>query len=62
MAILKLKESNERKEIAFEIQELLKMTPAERFTMMFEKSRLIIEQLKKHGHFPAPEIVKRKSG
>lgn len=59
MAILKLKNHDENKEIQFEIEQLKKMTVEERFRMMFEKSKIIQDLLNKHGHSEPVKIVKR---
>lgn len=62
MAILKLSEDNEEKEIIFELEQMEKLTIEERIQMMLEKSRYMVQMLKQHGHFPTPEIVKRTEG
>lgn len=60
MAILKLKDHDENKEIQFEIDQFLKMKINNRFRMMFEKSKLMREIMEKHGFTQTPEIIKRK--
>ena len=60
MSLLKLKFHDEEKERAFDLENLRKLTTAERFQMMFEKAKITKELLKAHGHSPPPQIVKRK--
>lgn len=59
MAILKLKEHNEAKEIEFEIECFSKLSTQQLFEMMIEKSKFIMEILKQNGHTPPIEIIKR---
>jgi hypothetical protein len=60
MAVLKQKIDNERQELEFELDYQATLCVADRFEMMFERSRLISEQLEKYGHRKAFEIIKRK--
>ena len=62
MPVLKLKEHDEEKERKFTLDCQLKMTPEERFRMLFEKARMTRDLLKAYGHTPPPQIVKRKTG
>ena len=50
MAILKLKKSNPKKEIAFELEYLTSLTTKQRFQMMIKKTQEIRSMLKNHGH------------
>lgn len=59
MAILKLREYNEKKEIEFELAYLLSLTTKQRFTMMFEKTREMIKLLKRNGNRKTTQIIKR---
>ena len=58
--IYKSKENNTEKELDFEITYQLSLTVQERFKMMFEKSRILMEMLIKNGHRKPVEIIKRK--
>ncbi len=61
MAILKLDEHNEEKEIEFELDYLTSLTTGERFQMMFAKTREMLSLLKKTNADRAiTEIIKRK--
>lgn len=60
MPVLKLKFHDEEKERKFDLESLRILTTEERFQMMFEKAKITRELLKAHGHFPPPQIVKRK--
>ena len=60
MAVLKLDKHDEAKEIAFEIEQLKKMSTKQLFIMMMEKSKIMKELLRTHGHPESPEIIKRK--
>jgi len=60
MPILKTKRNNEEKELDFEIEYQLSLTTAQRFKMMFKKSKEMIELLRKNGHRKPFEITKRK--
>jgi hypothetical protein len=59
MAILKLSEHNERKEIEFELNYLLRLTTPERFQMMLKKSQEMRKLLKPSEHGKTPQIIKR---
>lgn len=58
--IYKSKENNTEKELDFEIKYQLSLTVQERFKMMFEKSRIMMEMLIQNGHRKPVEIIKRK--
>ena len=58
--MLKLKNHDEEKERRFSLENQQKLTVQERFQMLFEKSKLMKELLRDHGHSPPPQIVKRK--
>jgi hypothetical protein len=60
MAVLKLSRHNQNKEIDFELDYLMSLTIKQRFAMMQEKSRQIIETLIRYGHRKTPQIIKRK--
>ena len=57
--ILKLTEYDEEKEIIFELNYLLSLSIRERFQLMFNRNRELINLLEKNGHRRSPEIVKR---
>jgi len=60
MPVLKVKKTNEGKELDFEVAYQLSLTVEQRFRMMFKKSREIAEMLEKNGHRKPFEVVKRK--
>ena len=57
--ILKLTDHDEEKEITFELNYLLSLSIRERFQLMFNRNRELINLLEKNGHRRSPEIVKR---
>jgi len=59
MAVLKLTKHNEREEIEFELKYLLSLTTAQRFKMMFDKTREMLNLLKNHGNRRSAQIIKR---
>ena len=63
MPILKLdpEGSTEDQELEFELEYLRGLTTAQRFEMMFRKSREMAEVLLRHGHRQPAAIVKRTS-
>jgi hypothetical protein len=62
MAILKLDEHNEEKEIEFELDYLTSLTTRQRFQMMFQKREEMLSLLKRNERRKATEIIKRKPG
>ncbi len=52
-------ECDEMRELKIELEYQLSLTTAQRFEMMFNKSREIAEELLKHGHRKPFEIIKR---
>lgn len=58
-AILKLDDHDEEREIDFEISWLLSLTIHERFQLMFQKSKEVIDLLEKNGHRNPSQIIKR---
>jgi len=61
MAILKLDEHNEDKEIEFELDYLTSLTTSQRFQMMFRKTQQMLSLRKKtNAHRAVTEIIKRK--
>lgn len=58
--ILLLKDSNEEKEIEFELKYLSGMSLDQRFSLMLEKTQELKNNLKKNGHRKTPQIIKRK--
>lgn len=61
MAILKLSEHDEDKEIAFELDYLASLTTRQRFQMMFAKREEMLNLLKKpNANRTTTEIIKRK--
>jgi hypothetical protein len=59
MPVLKLDEHNEEKEIEFELSWLLSLTVQERFQLMFNKTKELIELLESNGHRRPTQIIKR---
>lgn len=57
--ILKLPNDDPEREQEFELQYLLSLTTAERFEMMFRRSREIMQTLIRNGHRKPIETVKR---
>ena len=57
--ILKLKDSDEEKEIQFELDYLFSLTVKERFQLMMNRNRELLNILEKNGHRRSPEIIKR---
>ena len=60
MAILKLDENDEEKEIEFELDYLTSLTTAQRFELMFRKTREMRSLLKRNERRKATEIIKRE--
>ncbi len=60
-SVLKLAptEQREDRELDFELDFLSRLTTAELFTLMFEKSRQMAELLRAHGHGEVAPILKR---
>lgn len=58
--ILILKDSNEKREIEFELRYLSSMSLKKRFSLMQEKTQEIKSNLEKNGHRTTPQIIKRK--
>jgi len=60
MAVLKLKEPNENRQIRFELEYLMSLSTPQRFRMMFEKSRRMASLLlKRNGRRKTTQITKR---
>jgi hypothetical protein len=57
--ILKLEKDDPERELEYELEWLRSLSVAERFALMFRKSREIAEALLRHGHRKPFEIVKR---
>jgi hypothetical protein len=57
--ILKIEQSDEDQELAFELAYLRRLTTQQRFELMFRKSQEMMEILLKHGHRKPVEIIKR---
>ncbi len=58
-SILKLSQSDEEKELEFELNYLASLTFEERLKMMKRKSREMLRQMVEHGHRRPFEILKR---
>jgi len=58
--ILVLKDSDEKKEIEFELNYLLSLRVGQRFLLMQTKSQELKSDLVKNGHRKTPQIIKRK--
>ncbi len=59
MPILKLDRHDEERELDFELRYQMSLTFEERYRMMEEASRFLIEQLERHGKRKTFEVVKR---
>jgi len=59
MAVLKLKEPNENRQVRFELEYLMSLSTPQRFRMMFEKSRRMASLLKRNGRRKTTQITKR---
>lgn len=59
MAVLKLRKTNERQEIEFELDYLTSLTTRQRFQMMLQKSREMALLLKRNGRRRSTQVVKR---
>lgn len=57
--ILKLADFNEEKEIQFELDYLFSLSIQERFQLMFNRNRELLNLLVKNGHRRTSEIIKR---
>lgn len=62
MAILKLDEHNEDKEIKFELDYLTSLTTRQRFELMFRKNRELRSLLKRDKSRKTTEVIKREPG
>ena len=67
MAILKLDKHDEKKEIEFELDYLTSLTTQQRFEMMFQKRKEILDILssatgKRNERRKTTEIIKREPG
>jgi hypothetical protein len=58
--LLLLKKDDEKKEIEFELRYLLSLTIQERFQLMQNKSREMLNLLEQNGHRKTTEVIKRK--
>ena len=58
--ILVLKESDEKKEIEFELNYLSSLSVFQRFLLMETKSQELKSNLVKNGHRKTPQIIKKK--
>jgi hypothetical protein len=59
MPILKLREDDEERELAFELEYLLSLTFEERMAMMLEESERMARTLIEHGQREPAALVKR---
>ncbi len=57
--VLKLDDYDEDKEIEFELRFLKSLTTKQRFQMMFQKTREILNLLEKSGNRKPSQIIKR---
>ena len=60
MPILKLDKDDNEKELEFELEYQLTLSTQQRFEMMFQKSRELVDMLIAHGYRRPVEIIKRK--
>ena len=58
-SILKLKKHNTNKEIEFELRYLNSLSVKERFEMMFNKTKEMLDLLGKHENRRSSKIIKR---
>ena len=58
--ILKLAADDPERELEFELAYLRSLTTQERFTLMFHKSRELVESLARHGHRRPDGVFKRQ--
>lgn len=58
--ILVLKDSDEKKEIEFELNYLLSLRTGQRFLLMQTKSQELNSNLAKNGYRKTPQVIKRK--
>ena len=58
--LLVLRKADEKREIDFELDYLISLSPQVRFALMLDKSRELKTNLEKNGHRTAPAIIKRK--
>ena len=59
MAVLKLEEDNESREIEFELDYLASLTTQQRFQMMLQKSLEMALLLRRNGHRKTTQVIKR---
>lgn len=57
--ILVLVDSDETKEIEFELNYLFSLSLAQRFQLMMDKSKELKSNLENNGHRETPKIIKR---
>jgi hypothetical protein len=58
--ILILKNSDEKRELEFELNYLSSLSLSQRFSLMQKKSQELKTNLKNNGHRTTPQIIKRK--
>jgi len=59
ITILKLTDPDEEKEILFELDYIFSLSIYERFQLMLNRNRELLDILEKNGHRRSPEIIKR---
>jgi hypothetical protein len=59
MPILKLNKDDEQKELDFELEWQRQLSVTDRFALLEEKRRTMLQQLIDHGHRKPAEIIKR---
>ena len=57
--VLKLNQHNTKKEIEFELRFLGSLSVKQRFAMMFQKTKEMLNLLEKSGHRRTFEVIKR---
>ena len=57
--ILKLSDHDDDKEITFELKYLASLSISERFHLMFQRNKELLNLLEKNGHRRTSEIIKR---
>lgn len=57
--ILKLVHDDPEREFEFELEYLMSLTTQQRYKMMFERSREMMERMIRYGHIKPVEIIKR---
>jgi hypothetical protein len=60
--ILKLTDQDEEKEIQFELDYISSLSIHDRFQLMYNRNKELLDLLEKNDHRRPPEIIKRTQG